>query len=129
MKERTGVKSRMRTRERGQDLVEFALILPLLLLLLLGIMEFAVVIFNYNTLANAAREGARAGVVPGANEGAVVAAALQLTTGLSGVDVDVDMDANTVSVTVIHDSQLITGSLLVPNGVIPLQATSTMRRE
>ena len=50
-------------REAGQELVEFALILPLLLLLFLGIIEFGRAILAYNTIANAAREGARYGIV------------------------------------------------------------------
>ncbi|MGC9350030.1 MAG: TadE/TadG family type IV pilus assembly protein [Anaerolineae bacterium] len=49
--------------ERGQQLVEFALILPVLLLLLLGIMEFGIVIFSYDTIANVGREVARYGAV------------------------------------------------------------------
>jgi Flp pilus assembly protein TadG len=44
-------------------LVEFALILPLLLLLILGIIEFGYVFTVYTGLFNAAREGARYGVV------------------------------------------------------------------
>ena len=49
--------------EKGQDLVEFALIAPVLFLLLLGIMEFGVAVWHYNTIANAAREGARAAIL------------------------------------------------------------------
>jgi hypothetical protein len=52
-----------RRRERGQDLVEYALILPLLLLLLLGIAQSALVILSYNTISDAARQGARFGVI------------------------------------------------------------------
>jgi Flp pilus assembly protein TadG len=49
--------------ERGQDLVEYALILPFLLLLLFGIVEFALIVFSYNTIVDAARQGARYGVI------------------------------------------------------------------
>lgn len=48
---------------KGQSLVEFALVLPVLLLLLLGIMEFGLMFSNKLTLVNAAREGARYGAV------------------------------------------------------------------
>jgi Flp pilus assembly protein TadG len=53
----------MRRRSRGQALVEFALIFPVLVLLLLGIFEVGRLVFAYNTLGNAAREGARVAAV------------------------------------------------------------------
>ncbi len=54
--------------EEGQDIIEYALILPFLLLLTFGIFEGGLLFFHYNTVANAAREGARAGIIPGASE-------------------------------------------------------------
>lgn len=45
--------------ERGSAAVEFALILPILLLVLLGIIEFGQVLTTQISLAQAAREGAR----------------------------------------------------------------------
>ena len=50
-------------RSQGQGMVEFALILPLLLLLMLGIVEFGYVFAAYSGMFNAVREGARYGVV------------------------------------------------------------------
>jgi Flp pilus assembly protein TadG len=49
--------------ESGQVLVEFALILPVLLLILAGIAEFGILFYNKQVLNNASREGARAGIV------------------------------------------------------------------
>jgi len=49
--------------ERGQALLEYAVIFPLLMLLLIGIMEFGVAIMVYDSISNAAREGARYGVI------------------------------------------------------------------
>jgi Flp pilus assembly protein TadG len=49
--------------QKGQALVEFALILPLLLLLLFGVFEFGRAMFIKNTLNNAARAAARVAVV------------------------------------------------------------------
>jgi len=49
--------------ERGQTLVEFALVFPLLMLMLLGVVELGRGIYYYNSLSNLAREGARSGVV------------------------------------------------------------------
>jgi len=49
--------------EKGQSLVEFALVLPILVLILSGIVQFGSIYNDYIVLQNAAREGARAGVV------------------------------------------------------------------
>ena len=50
-------------RYRGQSLVEFALVLPIALILLLAVFDVGRAVFTYNTLTNAAREGARLAVV------------------------------------------------------------------
>ncbi len=49
----------LRRSEAGQSLVEFALVLPVLLLILLGIIQFGAVFNSLITLNAAAREGAR----------------------------------------------------------------------
>lgn len=49
--------------QKGQSLVEFALILPILLLLVMAILQFAMMLNSYLTIENASREGARAGIV------------------------------------------------------------------
>ncbi|RIV22837.1 pilus assembly protein [Alicyclobacillaceae bacterium I2511] len=46
-------------RDEGQALIEFALVLPVFLLLLLGIIEFGLIFSKYLTLEEAARNGAR----------------------------------------------------------------------
>jgi hypothetical protein len=48
---------------RGQALVEFALIVPLFVLMMIGIFEGGRAIFTYNALSNAVREGLREAVV------------------------------------------------------------------
>ena len=52
-------------REDGAELVEFALVFPLLLLVVLGIVDFGFLFQRYEVLTNAAREGARITVLPG----------------------------------------------------------------
>jgi len=54
---------RMRSRDRGQALTEFALIVPLFLLMMVAIFDLGRAVFAYNTLTNAAREGARMAIV------------------------------------------------------------------
>lgn len=46
-------------RQRGVAMVEFAIALPLLLLLLLGVAEFGRMLFHYNGLLQASRDAAR----------------------------------------------------------------------
>jgi hypothetical protein len=48
---------------KGATAVEFALILPVLLLILFGIIEFGLLLYNKAVITNASREGARAGIV------------------------------------------------------------------
>jgi Flp pilus assembly protein TadG len=48
-----------RKQQRGFAIVEFLIILPLLLLLLLGVAEFGRTLYQYNTLTKAVRDGAR----------------------------------------------------------------------
>ena len=50
--------------ERGAALVEFALSLPLLLVVIAGIVDFAFLFQRYEVVTNAAREGARLGATP-----------------------------------------------------------------
>jgi Flp pilus assembly protein TadG len=47
------------TSDEGQAVVEFAVILPVLLLVLFGILQFGIVFNNYIQVTSAAREGAR----------------------------------------------------------------------
>lgn len=53
------------TDNRGSSAVEFALVLPVLLVLIFGIVELGLLLYNQQILTNASREGARAGIVTG----------------------------------------------------------------
>jgi Flp pilus assembly protein TadG len=50
-------------RQQGQTMTEFALVLPLLALLLFGVIQFGIVFHQYVTLTDAVRAGARQGAV------------------------------------------------------------------
>jgi Flp pilus assembly protein TadG len=54
---------RGRAGRRGQSLVEFALVLPIFLLLIMGVIDVGRYAYMSSTLSNAAREGARTGSV------------------------------------------------------------------
>jgi Flp pilus assembly protein TadG len=56
-------KSLRQKREQGQTMAEFALVLPLLALLLFGVIQFGILFHNYVTLTDAVRAGSRQGAV------------------------------------------------------------------
>jgi Flp pilus assembly protein TadG len=56
---------RLSKAEHGAELVEFALTFPLLLVVVMGIIDFGLLFQQYEVLTNAAREGARVSVLPG----------------------------------------------------------------
>lgn len=126
-----------RRKQRGQELVEFALILPLLLLLMVGIFEFGYVVFAYNTLSNAVREGARYGSVHPDDPAAIIARAQRLTGGLDqsklGEDAwTVEVTDTRVSVSVEYEHSLMTGFIFQPFGfgnTLTLRAASSMQTE
>ncbi len=59
----SGSPDRRAHRLAGMAMVEFVLILPALLVILFGILEFGVLFYQWQTLSNAAREGAREAIV------------------------------------------------------------------
>lgn len=58
----TPLRRRMRAQQ-GLAVVEFALLLPILLLIFLGMIEISLALYDKAILTNASREGARAGIV------------------------------------------------------------------
>lgn len=74
-------------RERGAVAVEFALLLPLLLLIIFGLIDFGRALNAQITLTQAAREGARLDAL---NEPNLVSRTKAAATGLSKVTVNVD---------------------------------------
>lgn len=83
----------------GQALVEFAFVLPFLLLLMVAMIDFGILFYTQMTLTNAAWEGARAGatiVDPGQGDqeiiGAVQAAAFGLDKSRLAIEIDPTQD-------------------------------------
>ncbi len=54
-----------RRGERGSELIEFAIVFPLLLLIVAAIFDFGFLFQTYEVVTNAAREGARMAILPG----------------------------------------------------------------
>ena len=57
------IRARRKNGEKGQALVEFALLVPIFLLLLFAVVDFGMGFYSWITVTNAAREGARLGAV------------------------------------------------------------------
>jgi len=122
---------------RGQSMVEFALVLPILLLLVFGVTEFSRAWMTLNVITAAAREGCRVAVVTGPDTDAVtsrvdeVCAAARVTpSSVTVVGPDpADVDRR-VTVTVQTSFTVLSAHVLGPfNGTIPLHASSIMRHE
>jgi Flp pilus assembly protein TadG len=67
--------------DRGAELIEFAIVTPLLLLLVFGIANFGLMFQRYEVLTNAAREGARVAALPGYGAADVTNRVNQYLTG------------------------------------------------
>jgi Flp pilus assembly protein TadG len=130
------------TGERGQSLVEFALILPLFLLLMFAIVDFGMGFYSWITVTNAAREGARIGAV-GADSPTIQQRVKDTAGSLNNSNLTITVSnakgnsGETVGVTVNYKYQLITplsglmnlvsGGSIGPN--INFASTSQMRLE
>jgi len=98
-------------RQRGDGLVEFALIVPLLLLLLFAVLDGGRAVYAYHVVANAAREGARFASVSTRTQTEVRNAILSSAVGLDPARLTVTLSNPTgtsVKVDVRYDFELIT---------------------
>ncbi|MBC7263108.1 MAG: pilus assembly protein [Chloroflexi bacterium] len=118
-------------RQRGDSLVEFAIILPVLLLILMAILDFGRAAYVYNVVANAAREGARYAMVAPTDIAGIQSAVWSKTPGLDPAHLAVDIsypDASTVAVEVSYDFYLVTPMLATAlGGTDHLHLRSTSR--
>src|SRR5439155_17951438 len=62
---KTRLQGNTRRKSKAQGLLEFALILPILLMVLFGIIDMGWIAFNFSQVYNATREATRYGSVPG----------------------------------------------------------------
>jgi TadE-like protein len=120
------------SQARGQSLVEFALILPLLLILLMGILDLGRAVAAYNSVSNAARSAARAAIVD-QNEDVVRQAAVDEAFGLNPLAVNFNPNVNaddpcalmvcTVRVEVTY--QYVAATPIIGNIIGPITVSST----
>ena len=130
-------KSRYPRSERlGAAAVEFAIVAPFLLLMLIGMIEFGRALMVQQTLTTAAREGAREAALPGATVSSVEDVATSMLTSSEGATVTVSPDPESadpgdmITVTVDVPLSAVTkmGALWFESGTT-LDGNSSMRKE
>ena len=124
-----------RADERGTSIVESALMLPVLVLFLLGMLDFGLAVYSSNALANAARDGARFASVDPTNEDCIAAAAAARSSlaRLEAADVEVSWGTlnidQPVTVTVESEYEPVTPFIaeLIGAETLTLRSAATMR--
>jgi Flp pilus assembly protein TadG len=117
-------------REQGEDLVELALVLPMLLVVMMIVLDVGRAFNTYMVLLNAAREGAHQATSNPYDTAAITGAALYETrnAGLADGDVVISIvpasSGNPVRVSIQYGFALLSG--LLPMSSIPLSATVDM---
>ncbi len=129
-------------RESGQSLVEFALVLPIFLLVLFAIVDFGMAFHAWITVTNSAREGARLGAVRASEidiEQRVrdtadslnqddLAVSVTNAEGVPGESVVVDVDYGYSLITPLADIvSMVSGGTI--SGSFTLSSTADMRLE
>ena len=136
------MKTRLRSHSVGQDLVEFALTAPILLMLLIGIFDLGRVIINLDALTNGVREGARFGSVHNGDIAGVTDAIMRRVPGLDTSKLtianpdwhynDLNPADSYVRVSASYDFQPITpfiAEILGGTNTVTLTRQATMRLE
>ena len=122
----------------GQSLVEFALVLPLLVLILMGIFDLRRAIYASSVIANAAREGARARVTSRGDNTPITQAINSTIIGLDPNAMQIGYpptprnQGDPVTVAVTYTFRAITpliGNIFGPSGNLLLSSTATMLSE
>jgi len=123
--------------KQGQALVELALVLPILIMLIMGTIEFGRIFHSYLLITNAAREGARAGIV-GLDDTAIRTRVKDVSVSLALADSQISIEpiqnsrvrGVPLTIQVDYSINLITPVLdvVLPNP-FPLTTSTTMRVE
>lgn len=120
----------LRTKKRGATTVEFALVCPVFVLLIFGLIEFARVSIVRHAVDNAAYEATRVGIVPGATESEVVTAAQSHLDGVGLINATINVVPSPLTdvadeVTVEVSVPMASNSWGIPRFVSALQLSSS----
>ena len=120
--------------DRGQDLVEFAITIPLFMVLVFGIIDFGRAAYYYSAIQNGSREAARYAIVHPGSDSAIETYVRDRVIGLDQNDLTVvnpGWTDDTVTVTLQYSFVPVTPiiGILFPGGEISMQSSSTMLRE
>jgi Flp pilus assembly protein TadG len=136
MKTDAVVPARPCSRELGQDAVEFAIIAPILFLIIIVFFDLGRVTYYWAVLHNAAREGARYGTINPDDTVGIEAAVANLAIGIPPdgliIDITADDDAQTIEVVVSYNMPIITPIVSTFVGgadTVPLGSRSTLGYE
>ncbi len=120
-------------RRDGQALVEFALVIPIFILIVIGIIEFGRLWMTLNTLTGAAREGVRVAAVTAPDPTLVNNAVNNILTAANITGVTITLagpnGANEVTVTVQMTYTTLTGTFIPGLNGLQLTRSSMMRWE
>lgn len=103
------------SEERGQSLVEFVIALPVLLVIVFGIIEFATAWRTYQIITNAAREGARVAVVASTPPDPSPTGTVQTTVRNYMTNSNLDLSKATITLTCADPGGTLVGAACDPN--------------
>jgi len=142
--------------QKGAAIVEFAIVVPLLVLLLIGTIEFGILCYNKQVITNASREGARAGIIAFgrssfSDNNEIINIVKNycknhLITFSSSPDIDLDLNitldpdnrtntnpsftfGSSFKVSVTYNYDFLVPSLFGQDDILPISAATMMRRE
>jgi Flp pilus assembly protein TadG len=120
--------------EKGQSLVEFALLLPVLILLLFGIIDFGRIFHAYLTIDHAGREAARTAsigkdITTVKNTAVSDASSIRLTADQVGVTPGTLSSGTNVTITITYPINFLTPVIGKIVGPLTLKNTTVMRVE
>ena len=126
----------MKKKSGGQSIMEFAITIPLLLIMLVFIFDLGRATFYYSSITNSAREGARYGIINPDNSNGIRTRVREYSFGIDPANLVVtvvkDTDENSITVGVTYKfipATPLVGPFLGGDDGITFQTQTTMEIE